>query len=425
MGLILLVGVTALNQLLFSGGVHMRHALAPALVGLLLGLWLGLYRRKWLEQEWNLAATREELERRLEEAVRQELLTNHLQGLVQGAPVPFFLKGRDFRYLLVNEAFEEITGRNRGEVLGMTDHDIFPDPVADIFREQDDLVMREAQARTFEETLPLGRKVPTLRTSKFPLLGSGGAVQAVGGIVLDISRLKEAEDETALERRRLQGLIGAIDQGVILTGRDGKITHVSPRVAQVLDLAATEMVGQDRDGLDLPPGCRDIPLQDRYGQVIGGLVVLSCGESPPLKTETAAAEPAVRMAGMASGRTVLVMDDDHLVRKTSRMMLVRLGFEVLSCENGREAVELYRELQGKGTVPDAVIMDLTVPGDMGGVEATAAILERDPQARIMVASGYSKDPVLANYRDYGFLARVEKPFSSQKLREALRQTLAG
>jgi two-component system cell cycle sensor histidine kinase/response regulator CckA len=72
-----------------------------------------------------------------------------------------------------------------------------------------------------------------------------------------------------------------------------------------------------------------------------------------------------------------------------------------------------------------VIMDLTIPGGMGGKEAIRHLLELDPQAVAIIASGYSRDPVMARFREYGFKDVIEKPFSNQRLSEALWRAVRG
>ena len=76
---------------------------------------------------------------------------------------------------------------------------------------------------------------------------------------------------------------------------------------------------------------------------------------------------------------------------------------------------MYQELQDQGAPVDLVIMDLTIPGGMGGQEAAEKLLKIDPQAKIIVASGYSNDPVMADYKKYGFCAAVAKPFDLKDL----------
>jgi PAS domain S-box-containing protein len=106
---------------------------------------------------------------------------------------------------------------------------------------------------------------------------------------------------------------------------------------------------------------------------------------------------------------ILVMDDEELLRSISESMLLHLGHQVVSAADGKEAIKLYR--QAMSTEPfDLVIMDLTIPGGMGGKEAVGEILNLDPKAKVVVSSGYSNDPVMANFRNYGFSAAMVKPF---------------
>ena len=111
---------------------------------------------------------------------------------------------------------------------------------------------------------------------------------------------------------------------------------------------------------------------------------------------------------------VLVMDDDEVVRTVVIRLLARNGYRVESAFHGREAIEKYRSAMEEGDPFDVVIMDLTVAGGMGGKDAVKGILEEDPDAKVIVFSGYSNDPVLANYREYGFSGVISKPFSIEE-----------
>ena len=90
---------------------------------------------------------------------------------------------------------------------------------------------------------------------------------------------------------------------------------------------------------------------------------------------------------------------------------------------GEEALSRYSQAKQTGIPFAAVIMDLTVPGAMGGKEAVQRLLEIDPQAVAIISSGYSNDPVIANYRDYGFREMIGKPFTAEKLSEVLWKAL--
>ena len=141
-------------------------------------------------------------------------------------------------------------------------------------------------------------------------------------------------------------------------------------------------------------------------------------------TEEPLEEPP-RPEGWASGGVgkILVMDDDDGVRLVLESIIERLGYEVVAVADGAGAVAAY----GKGLEEEepftAVIMDLTIPGGMGGQEALEHLLELDPAVRAIVVSGYSNNPVLASYLDYGFRGRVSKPFKPEELAAVLSQVL--
>jgi len=118
---------------------------------------------------------------------------------------------------------------------------------------------------------------------------------------------------------------------------------------------------------------------------------------------------------------VLVMDDEETIRDVAREMLSTLGYRVATCACGEEVVALYRAELEQGVRPDAVIMDLTIPGKMGGLEAAAQILALDPSAGLVVSSGYSRDPVMANHGSYGFTEALLKPFRMEELAGVLNR----
>ena len=97
-------------------------------------------------------------------------------------------------------------------------------------------------------------------------------------------------------------------------------------------------------------------------------------------------------------------------------------YEVVGVPDGGEAVALYEQLQGPEAIA-AVIMDITIPGGMGGKEAARKILDLDPEAKLVVASGYSNDPIMADYETYGFQAALAKPFTMRQLLSVLQQIL--
>ena len=112
---------------------------------------------------------------------------------------------------------------------------------------------------------------------------------------------------------------------------------------------------------------------------------------------------------------ILIMDDEPLVRDIASRMLSLMGFEVAVASDGEEAVRMYQQARHTPESYAAVIMDLTIPGGMGGKKAAEEILKFDDNAVLLVSSGYSNDPVMAECRKYGFCAAVAKPFDMKEL----------
>ncbi len=121
---------------------------------------------------------------------------------------------------------------------------------------------------------------------------------------------------------------------------------------------------------------------------------------------------------------ILLMDDDAGIREVARSMLRDEGYSVDVAEDGTQAVRLYAAAIGAGRPYDAAVMDLTIPGGMGGREAAERIRALHPAARLIVASGYSHDPVLARHREFGFDGVLCKPYDLERLEAALQALLA-
>ncbi|MFW5739858.1 MAG: hybrid sensor histidine kinase/response regulator, partial [Myxococcota bacterium] len=119
------------------------------------------------------------------------------------------------------------------------------------------------------------------------------------------------------------------------------------------------------------------------------------------------------------GGTILMMDDDPMVREVGTEMLRALGFEVVVATDGRQAVSAYQTALAQDRRFDAVILDLTVAGGMGGREAASLLRQLDPQARLIASSGYSTDPVMADHAKYGFDGVVAKPYVPEDLDRAM------
>ncbi len=127
---------------------------------------------------------------------------------------------------------------------------------------------------------------------------------------------------------------------------------------------------------------------------------------------------------VATGK-VLVMDDEATILLLLARLLQGAGYEVVPTKNGAEAIQKYSEAKESGKPIDAVILDLTIPGGMGGKETMAKLLEIDPKVKAIVSSGYATDPIMAEFKKYGFSGVVTKPYDIKQMQETLRKVLAG
>lgn len=123
------------------------------------------------------------------------------------------------------------------------------------------------------------------------------------------------------------------------------------------------------------------------------------------------------------GHRILLMDDDRLFRWSMLKMLGDGGYVCCETVNGEEAVDHYREAKECGCPFDAVLLDLNIINGMGGKAAVRKLLEIDADARVILASGDVTGPVIASFKDYGFKAVLNKPFTMEELYHTLQQVL--
>ena len=126
-----------------------------------------------------------------------------------------------------------------------------------------------------------------------------------------------------------------------------------------------------------------------------------------------------------SGKTanVLVMDDEKIVREVCSMMLETLGYTPIAVSEGKSLLDMYKRKMNTSEAFDLVILDLTIPGGMGGEETIKHLLKLDPNAKCIVSSGYYDNPVMANYKSYGFKSVVSKPYTVLKLDKTIQEVL--
>ena len=137
------------------------------------------------------------------------------------------------------------------------------------------------------------------------------------------------------------------------------------------------------------------------------------------------AEPLQPTAVASSVRTgtVLLMDDEPLIRDVCGELIRTLGYEVLVAVNGEETIGKYKLAMQMGSPFDVVILDLTIRGGMGGAETVRKLLEIDPEAKVVASSGYSDDSVVSKHKEQGFKAFLKKPYSIDNVREVLNTVL--
>jgi len=160
-----------------------------------------------------------------------------------------------------------------------------------------------------------------------------------------------------------------------------------------------------------------ISVESELGVGTSFYIYLPASEKEPLKQKEKAKELFV-----GKGK-VLLMDDEEAVREVVGEMLKMIGYEVEFAKEGAEAVEFYKKAKESAEPFDAVILDLTVPGGMGGKDAIQKLLEIDPGVKAIVSSGYSNDPIMSDFKKYGFRGVVAKPYKIGELSEELHRLM--
>lgn len=147
---------------------------------------------------------------------------------------------------------------------------------------------------------------------------------------------------------------------------------------------------------------------------------------PALEEEVKEVVPTKESSPASNGsskKSVLLMDDEEYVLNVASSMLKHLGYEAIRSKTGEEAIAQYKAALSSGSRFDLVIMDLSIPDGMGGKEAIEKLRELDPDVQAIVCSGYSNDPVMSNYQEYGFKAMMSKPYNLETLKDVVKNFL--
>ncbi len=139
---------------------------------------------------------------------------------------------------------------------------------------------------------------------------------------------------------------------------------------------------------------------------------------------TAVETPPPSDEPLAGSGRVLIVDDEEAIRALVEFTLDRLGYEVVGAETALQGIEFYREALQRDQRFDLVILDLTLPGGMGGKDALKKLIEIDPTVNAVVSSGYAMDATMSRYEDFGFRGVIAKPYEAAELGRKVRDVIA-
>jgi CheY-like chemotaxis protein len=174
-----------------------------------------------------------------------------------------------------------------------------------------------------------------------------------------------------------------------------------------LGLAASYSIIKNHDGLIT------VESTPAFGTTFH-IYLPASGKKPAPKKET-------QETFQRSGEKILIMDDDPDVLTVAENMLCLMGYKTGTASDGTEAVQLFTKAKQEGQPFDGIILDLTIPGGMGGLETIKQLSRVDPEVKAVVSSGYANDPIMADFEEHGFSGVIAKPYTMEKLGGVLRQ----
>jgi PAS domain S-box-containing protein len=190
-----------------------------------------------------IVATVVDLTDRIHAAEELSQSEQRLRDILDNTPAVVYVKDTQSRYLLINRQFEQLFGVTRESVKGLTDYDIFPQELADVFRANDLHVAKTGQVVQAEEAAPHKDGIRTYLSVKFPLRDHDGKIYAIAGISTDITERVRSAQEAMFVRRRLELILSSIADGILGLDHEGTATFVNPAAESMLRRTAAEIVG--------------------------------------------------------------------------------------------------------------------------------------------------------------------------------------
>ena len=172
-----------------------------------------------------------------------QLNQQYLEAILNNTNLPIYLKDADYNYILINHQYERLAHVTNDQIQGKDDFAIFSEPVAQLFRSQDEEVVRRLSLVEFEETIPLPDGVHTFMTAKFPLIDSEGKVYAVGGVCTDITAYKNTESELKEAEEKYRGIFEHSPLGILHINKEGIITASNNKFADILGSSVEKLIG--------------------------------------------------------------------------------------------------------------------------------------------------------------------------------------
>lgn len=166
--------------------------------------------------------------------------------------------------------------------------------------------------------------------------------------------------------------------------------------------------------IDKHGGAIEVHSNEGHGTTFSILLPVTSADTSAIRNDVTPSEVTDTRS-----HKILIMDDENIILTVCSAMCRKLGFEAVTANGGVKTLELYREALEKNGAFDLVIMDLTIPGGMGGIEAIAKLREIDPNVKAIVSSGYSNEPVMAHYEKYGFIDTIVKPYNFETLKNTV------